>query len=73
MIKLFSLKQQSKEGGGGSQSTRKTSAAYLRIQKGESHYHTFPFIVRTTRVGVAGWLHAVRCTFSDVFEALDMM
>ena len=56
MIKLFSLKQQSKEGGG-SQSSRKTSAAYLRIQKGESLF-TFSVIVRTTRVGVAGWLHS---------------
>ena len=34
MIKLFSLKQQSKDGST-SQSSRKTSAAYLRIQKGE--------------------------------------
>ena len=34
MIKLFSLKQQSKEGGI-PQSSRKTSAAYLRIQKGK--------------------------------------
>ena len=34
MIKLFSLKQQSKDGST-SQSSRKTSAAYLRIQKGK--------------------------------------
>lgn len=34
MIKLFSLKQQSKDGTS-SQSSRKTSAAYLRIQKGK--------------------------------------
>ena len=34
MIKLFSLKQQSKDGST-TQSCRKTSAAYLRIQKGK--------------------------------------
>lgn len=33
MIKLFSLKQQAKAGSN-PQSTKKTSAAYLRVQKG---------------------------------------
>jgi hypothetical protein len=33
MIKLFSLKQQTKEGNN-PQTTKKTSAAYLRVQKG---------------------------------------
>lgn len=33
MIKLFSLKQQTKAGAN-PQSTKKTSAAYLRVQKG---------------------------------------
>ena len=34
MIKLFSLKQQSKDGLN-PQSSKKTSAAYLRVQKGK--------------------------------------
>ena len=38
MIKLFSLKQQSKDGST-TQSSRKTSAAYLRIQKGKHVYN----------------------------------
>lgn len=33
MIKLFSLKQQAKEGGA-PQSSKKSTAAYLRVQKG---------------------------------------
>ena len=33
MIKLFSLKQQGKEGGG--QQSQKSTAAFLRVQKGE--------------------------------------
>lgn len=37
MIKLFSLKQQSKDGLN-PQSSKKTSAAYLRVQKGRQYY-----------------------------------
>ena len=37
MIKLFSLKQQSKDGLN-PQSSKKTSAAYLRVQKGDVLY-----------------------------------
>ena len=44
MIKLFSLKQQSKDGLN-PQSSKKTSAAYLRVQKGTIILHvSYPYI-----------------------------
>ena len=44
MIKLFSLKQQGREGGS-QQSTHKATAAHLRVQKGKNCDHFMCVIV----------------------------
>ena len=53
MIKLFSLKQQGKDGGG--QQSQKSTAAFLRVQKGDSSSSSIvpevnPFVFRFSRI-----------------------
>lgn len=64
MIKLFSLKQQKKEGEGAKSGIKRASAAQLRIQKGKAIVQYPTFLMFCVICTSFSWFNAKNCMYT---------